>query len=209
MSRVKPVDQEAIAALDDLFAPVIERMGFIPLSQQVMAHKPALLRAFIDLGKAVYSQEEGSIPFALKSLIGNMASKSAGCMYCVAHTGSNSSRAGVDDKKIAAMWEFETSDLFNQAERAALSFAQAAAQVPNATTEADFAELRKHFSEFQIVEIMSVVAMFGYLNRWNDTMATALEEEPAAYAERTMAPAGWSAGKHKEVASNTPSALPL
>ena len=63
MSRVKPVDQEAIAALDELFAPVIERMGFIPLSQQVMAHKPALLRAFIDLGKAVYSQEEGSIPF--------------------------------------------------------------------------------------------------------------------------------------------------
>jgi hypothetical protein len=79
MSRVKPVDQDAIAALDDLFAPVVERMGFIPLSQLVMAHKPALLRALTDLGKAVYSQDEGSIPFALKSLIGNMASRSAGC----------------------------------------------------------------------------------------------------------------------------------
>ena len=196
MSRVKPVDQEAIAALDDLFAPVIERMGFIPLSQQVMAHKPALLRAFIDLGKAVYSQDEGSIPFALKSLIGNMASKSAGCMYCVAHTASNSSRAGVDDEKIAAMWEFETSDLFSDAERAALSFTQAAAQVPNATTEVDFAELRKHFTEFQIVEIMSVIAMFGYLNRWNDSMATTLEEEPIAFAEQTIAGTGWSVGKH-------------
>ena len=196
MSRVKPVDQEAIAALDDLFAPVIERMGFIPMSQKVMAHKPALLRAFIDLGKAVYSQDQGSIPFALKSLIGNMASKSAGCMYCVAHTGSNSSRAGIEDKKIAAMWEFETSDLFNAAERAALSFAQAAAQVPNATTEADFAELRKHFTEFQIVEIMSVIAMFGYLNRWNDSMATTLEEEPTAFAEQTISGAGWTVGKH-------------
>ncbi len=196
MSRVKPVDKEAIAALDDLFAPVVERMGFIPLSQQVMAHKPALLRAFIDLGKAVYSQDEGSIPFALKSLIGNMASKSAGCMYCVAHTGSNSSRAGVDDKKIAAMWEFETSDLFTEAERAALSFAQAAAQVPNATTGADFAELRKHFTEFQIVEIMSVVAMFGYLNRWNDSMATTLEQEPTAFAEQAIAGTGWIVGKH-------------
>jgi len=196
MNRVEPVDQDAMAALDDLFAPVIERMGFIPMSQQVMAHKPALLRAFIDLGKAVYSQDEGSIPFALKSLIGNMASKSAGCMYCVAHTGSNSSRAGVDDKKIAAMWEFETSDLFTDAERAALSFAQSAAQVPNATTEADFVELRKHFTDFQIVEIMSVISIFGYLNRWNDSMATTLEEEPTEFAQQTMAGTGWSVGKH-------------
>lgn len=196
MSRIKPVDSEALAALDDFFAPVIERMGFIPTSQQVMAHKPALLKAFSELGKAVYSQDEGSISFALKSLIGNMASKSAGCMYCVAHTASNSSRAGVDDAKIAAMWEFETSDLFSDAERAALSFTQAAVQVPNAATDDDFAELRKHFTEFQIVEIMSVIAMFGYLNRWNDTMATALEEEPAAFAERTIADTGWTIGKH-------------
>lgn len=196
MSRVKPVDQETIAALDDVFAPVVQRMGFIPLSQQVMAHKPALLRAFVELGKAVYSQEEGSIPFALKSLIGNMASKSAGCMYCVAHTASNSSRAGIDDDKIAAMWAFETSDLFSEAERAALSFAQAAAQTPSAVTDADFAELRKHFTDFQIVEIMSVIAMFGYLNRWNDSMATTLEEEPTAFAEQTMAGTGWTVGKH-------------
>jgi uncharacterized peroxidase-related enzyme len=191
MSRVKPVDQKAMAALDDLFGPVIERMGFIPMSQQVMAHKPALLRAFIELGKAIYTQDEGSIPFGLKSLIGNMASKSAGCMYCVAHTGSNSSRAGVDDAKIAAIWEFETSDLFSDAERAALS-----AQVPNATTEADFVELRKHFTEFQIVEIMSVVSLFGYLNRWNDSMATTLEEEPTAFAKQAIADTGWSVGKH-------------
>lgn len=199
MNRIKPVDQEALAALDDLFAPVIERMGFVPVSQQVMAHKPVSLRAFIELGKAVYSQDEGSIPFALKILVGNMASKSDGCMYCDAHTGSNSSRAGVDDKKIAAMWEFETSDLFTEAERAALSFARAAARVPNATSETDFDELRKHFTNFQIVEIMSVVSIFGYLNRWNDSMATTLEEEPAAFAEQIIACRGWVVGKHTAV----------
>jgi uncharacterized peroxidase-related enzyme len=196
MSRVKPVDQEALAALDDLFGSVVARMGFIPMSQKVMAHKPALVRAFVELGRAIYSEDEGSIPLSLKSLIGNMASKSAGCMYCVAHTGSTSSRAGVEDEKIAAIWEFETSDLFSDAERAALSFAQAAAQVPNAVTDHDFAQLRKHFSEFQIVEIMSVIAMFGYLNRWNDSMATTLEEEPTAFANRAMNLTGWTPGKH-------------
>jgi uncharacterized peroxidase-related enzyme len=197
MSRVKPVNREDIPELEDLFAPVVARMGFIPTSQLVMAHKPELVRAFIALTTAVYRQVEGSIPLALKGLIGNMASKSAGCMYCVAHTGSNSSRFGVDDGKIAAIWEFETSNLFTDAERAALSFAQAAAQVPNVVTDADFAELRRHFTELQIVEIMSVVAMFGYLNRWNDSMATTLEEEPIAFAERAIADTGWSAGKHR------------
>ena len=196
MSRVKPLSLEDIPELAELFKPVIDRMGFIPTSQLVMARKPALVNAFIELGKAVYSQDEGSIPFELKSLIGNMASKSAGCMYCIAHTASNSNRAGIEDDKLAAIWEFETSDLFSEAERAALSFAQAAAQVPNAVTDADFDELRKHFTEFQIVEIMAVVAMFGYLNRWNDSMATSLEEEPTAYAEAALADTGWSAGKH-------------
>ena len=196
MSRVKPLDPKDIPELMDVFDPVIERMGFIPNSQLVMAYKPDMLRAFIELGKAVYKQEEESVPFQLKNLIGAVASHSAGCMYCVAHTSSNAARAGVEDEKVAAIWQFETSDLFSDAERAALSFAQAAAQVPNMTDEKDFAELRKHFSEFQIVEIMGVIAMFGYLNRWNDTMATALEDEPIAFAERTIAGAGWTSGKH-------------
>ena len=196
MSRVKPVDEAAIAAQDDMFSSVVARLGFIPLSQKVMAHKPALVKAFIELGRAIYSQDEGSIPLPLKSLIGNMASKSAGCMYCVAHTGGTSSRAGVEDEKIAAIWEFESSDLFSDAERAALSFAQAAAQVPNAVTDDDFAQLRKYFTEFQIVEIMSVVSLFGYLNRWNDTMATTLEKEPTDFAHRAINETGWTAGKH-------------
>ena len=196
MSRVNPLDPKDIPELMDVFDPVIERMGFIPNSQLVMAYKPDMLRAFVELGKAVYKQDEGSIPFALKNLIGNMASQSAGCMYCVAHTASNSVRAGVADDKVVAMWEFETSDLFTEAERAALRFAQAAAQVPNMTDDKDFAELRKHFTEFQIVEIMGVIAMFGYLNRWNDTMATRLEDEPIAFAERTIAGTGWKPGKH-------------
>ena len=196
MSRVKPLDPKDIPELMDVFEPVIERMGFIPNSQLVMAYKPDLLRAFINLGKAVYKEEEGSISFQLKNLIGNMASQSAGCMYCIAHTSSNIARSGIADEKVLAMWEFETSDLFSDAERAALRFAQAAAQVPNMTTDEDFEELRKHFTEFQIVEIMGVIAMFGYLNRWNDTMATTLEDEPIEFAERTIAAAGWQPGKH-------------
>ena len=100
------------------------------------------------------------------------------------------------DDKIAAIWEFETSALFSEAERAALRLAMKASVVPNAAEEDDFGALRKHFNDAEIVEIVASIALFGYLNRWNDTMATELEEVPSNVAMRTIGPVGWRPGKH-------------
>src|SRR5204862_15862 len=108
----------------------------------------------------------------------------AGCQYCMAHTGEGALHFGVDEKKLAAVWEFRTSPLFSEGERVALDFAIAAASVPNGVTDDLFAELRKHWSEAQIVEIVGVIATFGFLNRWNDTMGTPLEAEPMAAGAR-------------------------
>jgi hypothetical protein len=38
----------------------------------------------------------------------------------------------------------------------------------------------------QVVEIVGVIAMFGFLNRWNDTLATPLEDEPLEFAEKHL-----------------------
>lgn len=196
MTRVRELDDEEIGDLKAHFAPVVERLGFVPNSQRVMAHKPELLEAFAALSKAVNNQTDQSIPSSLKYMIANAASLAAGCRYCVAHTAGGGSRAGVDDERIKALWEFETSDLFSDAERAALAFAQAAAAVPNMVGDADFDNLRRHFTDYQIVEIVGVISVFGFLNRWNDTMATTLEDEPIEFAERTIRSKGWDGGKH-------------
>jgi alkylhydroperoxidase family enzyme len=100
------------------------------------------------------------------------------------------------DAKIRAVWEFATSPLFSPAERAALRLGYHAALVPNEATSEDFDELKKHFDDGQIVEIVAAIALFGYLNRWNDTMATALEQRASDVAERVIASQGWSSGKH-------------
>ncbi len=68
--------------------------------------------------------------------------------------------------------------------------------MPNAVTDEMFEELRKHWTEEQIVEIVGLIALFGFLNRWNDTMATTLEERAVEVATRAIGAAGWSAGKH-------------
>jgi hypothetical protein len=85
------------------------------------------------------------------------------------------------------VWEYQTSPLYSPAERTTLDFAIAAASVPNAVTDAMFTELRKYWTEEQIVEIVGVISLFGFLNRWNDTLATPLEDEPIAVGKRTGA----------------------
>jgi len=91
----------------------------------------------------------------------------------------------VEEQKLGAIWDYQTSPLFNAAECAALDLAVAGAAVPNAATDEMFIELKKHWSEDQIVEIVGVIAMFGFLNRWNDTLATPLEDEPIEVGENS------------------------
>ncbi len=52
--------------------------------------------------------------------------------------------------------------------------------------------------EGEIVEIRGVVSLFGFLNRWNDSMTTTLEEPAALDGERRLASTGWTQGKHAE-----------
>jgi len=105
--------------------------------------------------------------------------------------------AGADEAKIAAVWEFQTSELFSPSERAALSLAMAAAQQPNAATDDHFRELERHFSERAIMEIMGMICVIGMLNRWNDTVATELEDAPFNVASKLYDASVWSAGKHR------------
>jgi alkylhydroperoxidase family enzyme len=115
----------------------------------------------------------------------------------MAHTAGGSLRFGVDEKKVAAVWEYRTSPLYTEAERVALDFAIAAASQPNDVSDELFGKMKRHWTEEQIVEIAGTVALFGFLNRWNDTMATPLEEEPIEVGEKLLASRGWEIGKHK------------
>ncbi|MEO1100952.1 MAG: carboxymuconolactone decarboxylase family protein, partial [Pseudomonadota bacterium] len=153
-------------------------MGFVPNDSLVMARRPALLKAMAGLVGAIYGP--GEVDAGLKRLIGEAASKAAGCFYCSAHAAHGAKTHGVSAEKIEAVWSFEDSPLFDYAERAAINLAMKAGVVPNETEDEDFDRLRQHFDEGEIVEIVSVIAMFGFLNLWNSTLLTELEPSPAA-----------------------------
>jgi alkylhydroperoxidase family enzyme len=126
-----------------------------------------------------------------------MASRTHGCNYSMAHAAEAAHRNGIADAKLEAVTEYRTSPLFSEAERVALDFAIAAASQPNAVTDELFGKLKRHWNDAQIVEIAGAVALNGFLNRWNDTMAPALEAEPIEFGEKHLVRHGWSAGKHR------------
>jgi uncharacterized peroxidase-related enzyme len=194
MPHLKPLTQADLPQFAERFAHYERTRGFLPNSILTMGRRPNIAEAFMRLNQAVLY--EGTAPQELKMLVSLVASQAAGCLYCQAHMANLSSIYSASDDKIQAVWEYETSPLFSDAERAALRLAHHAALVPNQATEEDFAALAGHFDDGQIVEIVAAISLFGYLNRWNDTMATALEEPAVAVAERAIGPRGWEAGKH-------------
>lgn len=194
MARVEPLDRATLPDSEDRLQLVEQAMGFVPNSMLTMARVPGLLDAFSSLGAVVL--RNGLIAPELTQMVAQVASQSAGCRYCQAHTAHTAARLGVDEAKLADLWVFETSEHFDDAERAALRLAHHAGSVPNQATDEDFDQCRKYYDDDQISAIVAVIAFFGFLNRWNDTIATELEESPTEFGRRVLAERGWEPGKH-------------
>lgn len=221
MSKLKPLSEKALAVIKPIMDAAEKGMGFVPNSIKIMARNPAIVgsfgmltaniigkdglispltglkMAFKNLGwTAKNMKDKDRVPLYLKNLVAHVSSVASGCQYCQAHTIGEAHHNGASIEKIEAVWDFENSPIFDDAERAALRFGFAAGQVPNAVTESHFAELRQHFTEKQIVDLGATIALFGFLNRWNDTFGTQLENAPIDFAKKHLAKSGWDVGKH-------------
>lgn len=193
MARLDPLDFDDIEGEHAvLFDTLRESYGTLPSSFLTLGRMPPLLDALSRM--AIATLGEGSIEIGLKWMVSHVASRAAGCSYCSAHTGYHAAEtAGVSVAKVEALWGFESSDLFTPREVAALRVARDAAVTPNQVTDAHFEELKRHFTDDEIVELIAPVAMFGFLNRWNDTFSTDLEQEPSYFAATHLAETGWEA----------------
>jgi uncharacterized peroxidase-related enzyme len=194
VANMEPLRREDHPELEEIWQLYDDSMTFVPNSLFTMARRPEILGAFSELITQIW--RTGTVPVGLKPLLAIVASTAAGCRYCQAHETVDAKLRGVDEGKIAEIWNFERSPLYSDAERAALRFARDASVVPNDVTSANFAELRRYWDDGQIVEMLAVIGLFGFLNRWNDSMATDLEVIPEAFAASTIGRQGWEPGKH-------------
>lgn len=195
MPLITPLDPAADPQTAQLAAFFNETLGFCPNSVLTMQHRPAISQAFINLNMAVMANH-GRVTSALKRLIAWVSSNAAGCRYCQAHAIRAAERFGASSEQLEHLWEYRTHPAFSEAERAALDFALAASVIPNAVDRTLGERLRTYWNEGEIVEMMGVIALFGYLNRWNDSMATQIEPGAAESGEKFLGRAGWVPGKH-------------
>jgi uncharacterized peroxidase-related enzyme len=174
MSRLPEADR---ATLPEEFR---ERFD-IPNSYLILANRPSILKAFMDLSKAVI-RDEGTLDRGFRFLVAYISSSTAGCQFCQAHNIQSAARWGVSDERLNAIWDYEESLLFTEGEKAAFDLARAASVVPNCATDEMFDRLKRHYSTEQIVEIVSVISLFGWLNRFNDTLRTELDAHTLDWA---------------------------
>ncbi len=195
MPLVKPLSPESNPDVSKLAEFFNETLGFCPNSVLTMQIRPEIARSFINLNMAVMTNH-GRITSAFKRIIAWVSSNAAGCKYCQAHAIRAAERYGAEQEQLDNIWEYRTHKSFNEAERAALDFTLAASQIPNAVDDAIQQRLHQYWDDGEIVEILAVVSLFGYLNRWNDSMATSIENGAIKSAEKYLAKSGWNKGKH-------------
>ncbi len=195
MAHLEPLPASTTPELADDFAIFERILGFVPNSLLTMQRRPKMVKGFGVLTKAVMDPE-GPVDLGFMRLVAHFASRAAGCRYCEAHSLIAAGIHGIPDEKIAAVWEYADSPLYSEAERVALDFALAAGAVPNAVDPALMARMKEHWSEEQIVQILGAVCLYGFLNRWNDSMATELEDAPKALGEAVLRRGGWTSGRH-------------
>lgn len=181
--------QEALRVMEE------EQMEYLPESLLIMAHRPKVVEGFVKIREAIF---EGDVENELKLMLAFVSSHTRGCDFCQSHTGCNLYyRSDTTNDKIRSALNFEEDDRFSDRERAALRLARDASKIPNEVGDEHFEELKKHFTESEIVEVVLPVCLFGFLNCFNDTMGTTLEPMPREWATEELLDMGWEIGQHQ------------
>ena len=182
MPHIAPLTSEESGEAAADIAWLASATGFTANSMLTLSRRPEIAQAVLGLIRAVV-RSPGTVDPALRWMVAHVTSLSNGCSYCSAHTFKNGADNGVPQEKLDAIWEFETSDVFTEPERAALRVALTGGQCPSYATPEDMAALRQHFSDEQVVEIGAVIALFGFNNRWNALMETDVEPEVLSFLQ--------------------------
>ena len=182
--------RESFKEQQDFFDTIESFMGYLPNSHLSMAKNPKLNDGFGALAGTIFGSKH--LDMGLVNLIALASSLSSGCKYCQAHTSHGANRAGVSAEKIAEILKYKESNQFSFSEKAALDLAFSAGVTPNACKKEHFDQLQKHFNDEAIIDIVAVIALFGFLNRWNDTLGSKLEDVPKEFVEKELKPLGWN-----------------
>lgn len=177
-ARIAPLAADDPRSQDAQLEDLVNFVGYRPHALLTMARKPGLLPAVLGLVQTTL-RGDGLIEPGLRFLLGAEACRGARCAYSSVHVVHAAQHAGVSWTQLGALPAYPHSEHFSARERAALGIASAGATLPVADAGTAFDAARRHFSDDELIEIVSIVALFGWFNRWNSLMQTTMEPVPA------------------------------
>ncbi|MPZ55523.1 MAG: hypothetical protein GEU91_03295 [Rhizobiales bacterium] len=180
MQRLQGVsDQEATGAAKATIDGSNQLLGRTSNLVRILSqHSPYLARWFLGLVAAVRQPDLGAVSdMRLRNLATIKTSMANECSYCTAHTSILGQTLGLSDAELAAMQgdAYRTDPLFNEKEKAVIAWSEAVTRNTAKSDKALWDEMRRLFTDAEIVEITLASAMFNMINRLNDTFWTELE----------------------------------
>jgi len=139
-------------------------------SHKALAHRPEMLKHFLSF----YGSVGRSLERKLFELIYIRVSVINGCTYCLQHHLSSSKRVGVTPAEWSALKAGDYSG-FSEKEQAALPYAEKLTRDPHSVNDADFAILKKHFDDAQIVDLHLLTGLANITNRFTDPLGLPVE----------------------------------
>ena len=125
---------------------------------------PKALESFIKVA-APADLEAAGIDERLQELVKIRASQINGCAYCLHMHTADSLKAGERPERIFLLDAWRESKMFTPRERAALTWTESLTRLPETgAPDADFAALKPHFTDEQIVWLTMLI---GAINTWN------------------------------------------
>lgn len=179
MSRIAPKNvSEYPWYLRLMFKWQKHRYGMTMIPTMVWGYSPVLLRRFLMMFRA-FERRTSPLQSELRALITVLVSQINHCDFCVDFNSARVLKFGVSELKLGSLSQFDESEHFSEAEKAALEYARIITQSDSKVDDALFSRLKNHYSDKEIVELTALIAFQNMSSKFN----AALEIESQGMCE--------------------------
>ena len=181
MQRLPKIEKEDVSGdLAHFYEAVTGLLGRVPNFYRTISHAPWLAMLLLPFNATVQRQWPGSrMSGRIKELVVIKTSHVNGCKYCYAHNTALGAAAGITHEEIIELSsdDYLQSKTLSEQEKAAVQWAEAVTQNTAAQRDGLFAEMKRLFTDAEIVELTFVSAMFNMINRLNDSLQVPIEQQ--------------------------------
>ena len=179
MARVRNIElNEASKEISLIYKKFIESYGPFANQAKVFAHRPIIFKHMMSMlmemaDKPIIDKRYLEIAIVSVSAVNR-------CDYCVAHHAPNLISEGLSEITIDNILEDDCPGL-NRLDLLVRDYAVQITKDHNRVQDKQFEELRKYFSEEQMVELTFRITLCTFFNKFNDVMQLEMEDNQLLY----------------------------